>query len=88
MKNSYWKNEKTVVDPETALYGHDKSPMQKALLTQQMFKDLDIDFLGNDEWAGDSPDLNTTENLEPSRWMTSMIVCERLEHVTSIPMTT
>ena len=37
--------------------------MQRALATQQMFKDLSIDFLGNDEWPGCSHDLNPTENM-------------------------
>ena len=39
--------------------------MHRALATHQMFKDLSIDFLGNDEWPGSSPDLNPTENLGP-----------------------
>ena len=44
---------------------HDKAPMQRALATQALLpmEEKDIDFLGNDEWAGNSPDLNATENV-------------------------
>ena len=33
------------------------------LATQHLLEELDIDFLGNDEWSGNLPDLNPTENL-------------------------
>ena len=69
MKNEYYEwddgsgYEKTVVDPSIALYAHDKAPMQSALATQALFEEKNIDYLGNDEWSGGSPDLNPTENL-------------------------
>ena len=37
--------------------------MMKALATQALLEEKNIDFLENDEWAGSSPDLNPTENL-------------------------
>ena len=35
----------------------------KALRTQNLLKDNDIDFFGNEEWPGNSPDLNVCENI-------------------------
>ena len=63
MKNSYWEGEDTVVDPDCALYLHDRTPMMSALETQALLEEEEIDFLGNNEWHGNSPDLNPTENI-------------------------
>ena len=60
MKNTFGDDE-TVHGPGTALYLHDKAPMQRALATQTLLENEDIDFLGNGEcteWPGNSPDLN------------------------------
>ena len=35
----------------------------KALRTQNLLKDNNIDFFGNEEWPGNSPDLNACKNV-------------------------
>ena len=42
---------------------HNKAPCMKALQTQNLLKDNNIDFFGNEEWPGNSPDLNACENV-------------------------
>ena len=42
---------------------HDKAPCMTAKETQKMLKDANIDFFDNDQWPGNSPDLNVAENL-------------------------
>ena len=37
--------------------------MARAQASQDMLDERGIDFLGNEEWPGNSPDLNPTENL-------------------------
>ena len=45
-----------------------------ALATQALLKNSGIDFFGNSEWPGHSPDLNPTENL-------GAIIKERVERL-------
>ena len=52
-----------VVSVPDVCFLHDKAPCFKALATQQMLKDSQIDFFDNTQWPGNSPDLNPTENL-------------------------
>jgi hypothetical protein len=42
---------------------HDKAPCFKALATQQLLRDENVCFFGNDERPGYSPDLNVAENM-------------------------
>ena len=42
---------------------HDRAPYMKVLRTQNLLKDNNIDFFGNEEWLGNSPDLNACENV-------------------------
>ena len=43
--------------------GHDRAPCMKALTTQAVLRNNQVDFFGNDEWPGSSTDLNACENL-------------------------
>jgi hypothetical protein len=38
-------------------------PCMKAIATQQLLKCNNVDFFGNSEWPGASPDLNVCENV-------------------------
>ena len=42
---------------------HDRASCMSALATQKFLKDKKVDFFGNDEWPGGSPDINVCENL-------------------------
>lgn len=68
----FLKNAENVVDPESVVFLHDKAPCMKALATQELLTDNDVDFFGNSQWPGNSPDLNPTENL-------GAIIKERVE---------
>jgi len=46
-----------------AVFVHDKAPCMRANATQQLLKDNNIDFWGNDVWPGNSPDLNPAEHI-------------------------
>ena len=59
----FLKNPNNVIDVKQTTFLHDRSPCMKALETQKWFKDNELDFFGNSEWPGSSPDLNVTENL-------------------------
>ena len=50
-----------MIDDTTLL--HDRAPCMKALATQALLRNNQVDFFGNDEWPGSSPDLNACENL-------------------------
>lgn len=59
----FLENEENVIDREQVTFLHDKAPCVKALATQQMLRDFNIDFFNNTQWPGNSPDLNPCENL-------------------------
>lgn len=56
-------------DPENvsvvgeAVFVHDKAPCMRANSTQQLLKENNINFWGNDVWPGNSPDLNPAEHI-------------------------
>ena len=56
-------------DPQNALnvtqvtFLHNKAPCMKVLRTKNLLKGNNIDFFGNEEWPGNSPDLNACENI-------------------------
>ena len=56
-------NPLNVLDVDQTTFLHDKAPCFKALATQQLLRDHNIDFFGNQEWPGNSPDLNPCENF-------------------------
>ena len=49
---------------ELFLFMQDGAPANKANLTQQWLRDRDIPFILQEEWPGNSPDLNSNENLQ------------------------
>ena len=59
----FMKDPTCVLDVQEATFLHDKAPCMKALATQRLLKDNEIDFFGNDEWPGNSPDLNVCEHV-------------------------
>jgi hypothetical protein len=52
-----------VLDPNQVTFLHDRAPCMKALQTQQLLEQYGVDFFGNQEWPGNSPDLNACEHL-------------------------
>ena len=58
----FLQDPQNVVDVEEVTFLHDKAPCMKALRTQNLLRE-NIDFFGNQEWPGNSPDLNVCENL-------------------------
>lgn len=44
-------------------FPHIKAPWIKVLSIQRHLKDNEIEFLGNDEWPGNSPDLSVCESV-------------------------
>ena len=42
---------------------HDRAPCIKALATKSLLTANNIDYFGNAEWRGSSPDLNPCENV-------------------------
>ena len=59
----FLRDPNNVLDVNRVTLLHDKAPCMRALRTQTLLKDNNIDFFGNDEWPGNSPDLNVCENL-------------------------
>ena len=62
-----------VLDVGETTFLHDRAPCMSALATQNMLTANGIDFFGNSEWPGSSPDLNPCENL-------GAILKDRVEH--------
>lgn len=59
----FFQNPDNVIDVEQVTLLHDKAPCFKALATQQMLRDFNIDFFDNSQWPGNSPDINPCENV-------------------------
>ena len=59
----FFLNRANVMNVKQTTFLHDKAPCMSALATQSLLKANKIDFFGNDEWPGSSPDLNPCENL-------------------------
>ena len=59
----FLKNPENVISSKDVCLLHDKAPCFKALATQDLLRRSGIDFFGNDEWPGNSPDLNAAEHL-------------------------
>ena len=58
----YLQDPQNVLDVTQVTFLHDKAPCMKALQTQNLLKDNNIDFFGNEEWPGNSPNLSACEN--------------------------
>lgn len=59
----FLKNKHNVLSVKDTTFLHDRAPCMSALATQNLLKANKIDFFGNNEWPGSSPDLNACENL-------------------------
>ena len=59
----FMKNEDCVIDINSATFLHDRAPCYKAAETQELMRSSGIDFFSFSEYPGNSPDLNTTENM-------------------------
>lgn len=59
----FLRNPDNILDIDQPTLVHDKAPCFKALQTQQLLLHNNIDFFGNNEWPGNSPDLNPCENF-------------------------
>ncbi|CAF3163083.1 unnamed protein product [Rotaria sp. Silwood2] len=57
------KNKENVIDPDEAIFVHDKAPCMRAYKTQHLLQDNDVRFWGNDIWPGNSPDFNVAEHI-------------------------
>ena len=58
-----FQDPRNAVDVTQVTFLHDKAPCMKALRTQTLLRENNVDFFGNDKWPGNSPDLNVCENL-------------------------
>ena len=59
----FLKNPENVMCPYQTTFLDDRAPGMRALATQHLLRANNIDFFGNSEWPGSSPDLNACENL-------------------------
>ena len=59
----FLKNNRNVIDVKDTTFLHDRAPCMSALATQNRLIANGIDFFGNSEWPGSSPDLNVCESL-------------------------
>ena len=59
----FLKNRENVIDVKQTTFLHDKAPCMKALATQQLLINNNVDFFSNTQWPGSSPDLNVAENV-------------------------
>lgn len=59
----FLKNPRNVLDVQSTTFLHDRAPCMSAFATQNLLKANGIDFFGNSEWPGSSPDLNPCEHL-------------------------
>ena len=59
----FLRDRRNVIDKNEVTFLHDKMPCLKAIRTQQLLRQNDIDFFDNTQWPGSSPDLNVAENL-------------------------
>ena len=59
----FLKDRRNVLSVKETTFLHDRAPCMKALATQALLRANKIDFFGNDEWPGASPDLNPCEHL-------------------------
>ena len=59
----FLKNRTNVISVKDTTFLHDRAPCMSALATQNLLKANKIDYFGNAEWPGSSPDLNACENM-------------------------
>ena len=59
----FLQDPQNVLDVPQVTFLHDKAPYMKALRTQNLLKDSNIDFFGNEEWPGNSSNLNACQNI-------------------------
>ena len=59
----FLKDPDNVISVNDTTFLHDRAPCMKALATQALPRNNQVDFFGNNEWPGNSPDLNACENL-------------------------
>lgn len=59
----FLKKEENVINVTETTFLHDRAPCMSALATQNLLKVNKIDFFGNNEWPGASPDLNACEHM-------------------------
>ena len=59
----FLNDKRNVLSVQDTTFLHDRAPCMSALATQNMLKANKIDYFGNGEWPGSSPDLNACENL-------------------------
>ena len=59
----FLRDRRNVIDKNEVTFLHDKAPCMKAIRTQQLLRQNEIDFFDNTQWPGSSPDLNVAENL-------------------------
>ena len=59
----FLKDQGNVISVDDTTLLHDRALCMKALATQALLRNNQVDFFGNDEWPGSSPDLNACENM-------------------------
>ena len=52
-----------VRDKNEVIFLHDKAPCMKANATQHLLEDEGVNFCGSSIWPGNSPDMNSAENI-------------------------
>ena len=59
----FLKDQGNVISVDDTTLLHDRALCMKALATQALLRNNQVDFFGNDEWPGSPPDLNACENM-------------------------
>jgi hypothetical protein len=59
----FLKNKNSVLSVKDTTFLHDRAPGMSTHASQNMLKANKVDYFGNNEWLGSSPDLNACENL-------------------------
>ena len=59
----FLRDPNNVLNTNEVIFLHDKVPCMKGNATQHLLEDEGIKYWGNSSWSGNSPDMNSAENI-------------------------